>query len=113
MGKQQTKSERLETFYRQARMDLPRHQFTEFLCFAWGIFEAVTRFGRPVNHGDLSLIEKELKDLLGKAGFKKQECQYCGKLSNREFCNDLHAIKYQMKMDREVEQESRMAGKGV
>ena len=69
MAKQQTKSERLEGFYRQARMDLPRHMFTEFLCFAWGIFEAVARFGRPIHHGDVSVIEKQLKDLRANAGY--------------------------------------------
>ena len=69
MAKQQTKSERLESFYRQARMDLSRHQFTEFLCFAWGIFEAVARFGRPIHHGDISVIEKQLKDLRINAGY--------------------------------------------
>lgn len=91
MTKQQTKSERLESFYCQARMDLPRHQFTEFLCFAWGIFETVARFGRPIHHGDLSVIEKELKDLRAKAGYLK------------DF----------LEVDRQVEQEFRMAGKGI
>ena len=91
MAKQQTKSERLETMYRQARMDLPRYQFTEFLCFAWGIFEAVARFGRPIHHGDISIIEKELKN-------RRKECGYLEDL---------------LEADRQLEQEFRMAGKGV
>lgn len=79
----QTKSERLETMYRQARMDLPEHMFKEFLCFAWGIFEAVARFGRPIHHGDISIIEKELKN-------RRKECG---------FLEDL------LEVDREVEKE--------
>ena len=89
MAKQQTKGERLEVFYRQARTDLPRHMFTEFLCYAWGIFEAVARFGRPIHHGDISVIGKELKNLRANAGYLE----------------DLLAI------DRQVEKEFRMAGK--
>ena len=91
MAKQQTKSERLEAMYRQARTDLPRYQFTEFLCYAWGIFEAVARFGRPIHHGDISVIEKELKNLRAKAGYLE----------------DL------LEVDRQLEQEFRMAGKVV
>lgn len=91
MKKQTTKGERLEAMYRQARMDLPRHVFTEFLCFAWGIFEAVARFGRPIHHGDISVIEKELKNLRANAGYLE----------------DL------LEVDRQLEQEFRMAGKAV
>jgi len=87
MAKQQTKKERLVNLYHQARMDLPNDLFMNFLCFAWGVFEAAIGFQRQLKHGDISIIEKELKNL-------RNEAEY---------------LKELLEIDKQVDQESLMA----
>jgi len=91
MAKRQTKKVKLDELFHRARVDLPRHMFTNWLSFCYGIFEHAAGANRKVNRYDIKLIAKELSDL-------RDECGYL---------DDFLAV------DRQVEKEFRMAGKVV
>jgi len=72
MKQQQTKKGKLEDLFYHARMDLPREMFTDFLVFAFGVFEHVAGANRPINKYDVTLIAMELETLRKKSGFVKR-----------------------------------------
>lgn len=103
-----TKEKRLTDLYRQARKDLSETGFKDWLCFCYGIFEAVAKFGRPIIHGDISIIEKEFKQMRTKNGTVVCRLKECERVVEKgfEYCCELHAILDLEVIDREIEKYS-------
>ena len=72
MKKQQTKKGKMADLFHHARMDLPEALFTNFLTFAYGVFEHAAGANRPINKYDITLLAIELETLRKKVGFEKR-----------------------------------------
>jgi hypothetical protein len=114
MAKQQTKKDRLEDLFRQARLDLPRELFIGWLCFCFGIFEHRAGTNERINRMDVTLAAKELADLREKVGYAPK-CQLsgCGRpaMEKMEYCSLHHSLLDLVRIDGEVmEQGIQMEG---